>query len=180
MFVKRRPWLRAAEGPGSGGSGEGTPPEARESQPGGEEGEKDYKALYEEVTKERDTWKGHARTWEDRAKENKSAAEKLKELEDAGKSDAEKLASRAEQLEQELAEERSEKNALKRKLIAAEEKLTPEDYEFLPDTDDEDVLRKFAKRLAASNGPGAEDPHQGRGGSTSSRDAIIERAKNLK
>lgn len=40
-------------------------------------------------------WKRHARTWEQRAKENADAAKKLKELEDAKKSDLDKANERA-------------------------------------------------------------------------------------
>ena len=54
-------------------------------------------------------WKAEARKWEQRAKENKSAAEKLKELEDAKKTEAQRLAeerdshkTRAEKVEGEL------------------------------------------------------------------------------
>lgn len=39
-------------------------------------------------------WKAEARKWERRAKENKSAAEKLAEIEEANKSEAQKLADR--------------------------------------------------------------------------------------
>lgn len=54
-------------------------------------------------------WKAEARKWEQRAKENKTAAEKLKELEDAKKTEAQRLAeerdshkTRAEKVEGEL------------------------------------------------------------------------------
>ena len=49
--------------------------------------ERDWKAEYEKVL-------AQSRKWEQRAKENKDAAAKLTELEDASKTDAERLALR--------------------------------------------------------------------------------------
>lgn len=68
------------------------------SKPG--EPQKDWRAEYEKAI-------AQSRKWEQRAKENKDAAAKLSELEDASKTDAEKLADavkRAESAEQRLAE----------------------------------------------------------------------------
>lgn len=45
----------------------------------------------EELQAELATWKGHARTWEDRAKENKTAAEQLAELKKAELTETERL-----------------------------------------------------------------------------------------
>ena len=58
--------------------------------------EVDYKAKYEEAL-------GHSRTWESRAKANKEAADELKQLKDAQKSEAERTADRIKQLEAENA-----------------------------------------------------------------------------
>lgn len=44
-------------------------------------------------------WKSEARKWESRAKQNKEAAERLKELEDSKKSEQEKLTERLSDLE---------------------------------------------------------------------------------
>lgn len=58
-------------------------------------------ATIETLTKERDDWKGHARTWETRAGESQA---KVKEYEDAAnqdKSETEKLADRLAALEKE-------------------------------------------------------------------------------
>lgn len=54
------------------------------------------------ATPETDTtdWKAEARKWEARAKENRTAAEKLAQLEDANKSETEKLADKLTQAEQ--------------------------------------------------------------------------------
>ncbi len=64
------------------------------------EPEKNWKAEYEKLLK-------HSRTWEDKAKRLKDKADRLDELEEASKSDAEKLADatkRAESAEAKLAE----------------------------------------------------------------------------
>lgn len=66
----------------------------------------------EELQAELSTWKGHARTWEDRAKENKTAAEKLAELE------KEKL-TETERLQLELTELRAERERDGRALLLA-------------------------------------------------------------
>jgi len=66
----------------------------------GSESEKDWKAEYEKVL-------AQSRKWETRAKSNSEAAKKLAELEDASKTDAERLADatkRAEEAERKVAE----------------------------------------------------------------------------
>lgn len=59
-------------------------------------GEKDWKA-------EAEKWKGFARKHEDQAKANADAAKRLQEIEDAAKSEAQRLAERAEKAEKALA-----------------------------------------------------------------------------
>jgi hypothetical protein len=49
-------------------------------------------------------WRAEAKKWETRAKENKSAADKLAEIENANKSEAEKLQARAEAAEKRAAD----------------------------------------------------------------------------
>lgn len=49
-------------------------------------------------------WKGEARKWESRAKENAAAAKRLQEIEDAQKSETEKLLARAEAAEKRAAD----------------------------------------------------------------------------
>lgn len=49
-------------------------------------------------------WKAEARKWEQRAKDNKSAAEKLAEIEEASKTEAQKQAERTATLEAKVAE----------------------------------------------------------------------------
>ena len=96
----------------------------------------------------------------------------------------EKAAERLHQAEAELKTTRERVAELEgkslRQAIATEEGVhDPEDVKLLLGVSgDEAVLRAFAKRLA-TGGQGAEAPGQGVAGNTSSRDSIIERAKNL-
>ena len=196
MFVKTRPWLRFFSKPGeTGGSGSEKPAEDKKNKDGGSAdddadsgnsdddgsdagaGESDAEALktrIAELEKERDTWKGHARTWEERAKKSKN---------DDGDS-SEDFEQRLSELEATLKAKDEELQASRKAelvtRVAAEFALSDEDREFLPDSDNEELLRKHAERLATPKPRGsAEAPNQGRGRGGSSRDAIIERAKNL-
>lgn len=88
----------------------------------------------------------HAREWEKRAKENAKAAERLKELEDAQKSDAEKTAERLRETEaRALAAER---DALRFK-VAAKFQIGDEDADLFLTGSDEETLTKQAERLTA-------------------------------
>lgn len=104
----------------------------------------------EDLQKEIETWKGHARTWENRAKENKSAADRIKEIEDANKSELEKAQERLAELEREL---NSSKEQTLRSNIIAEFSLDPEDAAVLLTASDEEGLRAQAERLAAKAAP---------------------------
>lgn len=59
-------------------------------------------AVVTEPSKPETDWKAEARKWEGRAKENSNAADRLKELEDAQKSEIEKATARAEAAEKAL------------------------------------------------------------------------------
>lgn len=184
MFDKRRPWLRffAAEDNGGGSGQENPDPEngggdtsekgdTESKTDGGDGGElQRLQKLLDETQRERDTWKGHARTWEERAKKHKNETN----------GDVEE---RLSDLEQKLQEKDQELQASRKAelitRIASEFKLSDDDREFLPDTEDEDTLRRHAERLATPTRRGAEDPFQGRGSGISSRDAIIARAKSI-
>jgi len=100
----------------------------------------------EDLQKELETWKGHARTWEDRAKANKTAADKLKEIEDANKTELEKALERVTALETEL---NSSKQSALRSSIIAEFKIDQEDAEIFLTAQDEETLRLQAEKLAA-------------------------------
>lgn len=186
MFDKRRPWLRyfAAEDNGGGSGQENSDPEnggGDTPEKGGTEAKTDgddggdsefqrLQKLLEETQRERDTWKGHARTWEERAKKHKN---------ETGGDVEERLTELEQKLQQKDLELQASRKAELVTRIASEFKLNDDDREFLPDTEDEDTLRRHAERLATPKPRGAEDPFQGRGSGISSRDAIIARAKSI-
>ncbi|MFI5505196.1 Uncharacterised protein [Corynebacterium kutscheri] len=120
-------------------------------------------------------WKAHAKLWEKRAKDNQRAAEKLKELEDANKTELEKAYERIEELE---AEKTKVATTLCRNTVAKEYNLTDEEAEMFL-TGSEETMRMQAKVLAKRHRVG-EDPGQGRGSNAGiDRQAIIDRAKQL-
>lgn len=184
MHRNHRYWfLRFVEG--TEGANAGGAPAAGAGEKSGETSgdtggvhEVDWEARAKELEVDRDKWKGFARTWEDRAKENQSAASRLKELEGEGKSDAQKLEEREAQLQEREAELATREHKALVATIAAEEGVSKDDFEFFPDSNDEEVLRKFAKRLAAGSGRGAESNNFG-GSTGASKEAVINRVKNL-
>ena len=195
MFVNR-PWLKFVVNPGEfGGSGSenpaGSTPNPAEGGEGDEnqsgdsnddkpgDGEPDAESLkvrIAELEKDRDKWKTHARTWEDRAKSKKENS-----ADESSKSDIQRLEAELAELREASEKREAEVAARERKAliatIAAEEGVTAKDIEFLPDSDDEDVVRKFAKRLA-SGGRGPESNNFG-GSTGTSKEAVIDRVKNL-
>lgn len=110
-------------------------------------------------------WKAEARKWESRAKENKSAAERLAEIEEQQKTAEQKAAERLAAAEKAASE--AEAKVLRRD-IAIEHKLSAEDAALLDTITDETALRSLAARLAAAGEPGARtprpDPNQGKTG----------------
>lgn len=90
-------------------------------------------------------WKAEARKWEARAKENKSAAEKLQELEDAKKSEIQKAQEVAHAAQAELAATRAEATRLR---VAAKHGIG-EDHLDLLSGDDEEELEAKASKLAS-------------------------------
>lgn len=117
-------------------------------------------------------WKSEARKWEQRAKQNREAAErgeealkKLAEIEDAEKSETQRL---QEQVEALTVERDAANLAALRSRVMAEFQVSPEDAELWLTSNDEDILRKQAERLAEMNRSRApEAPNQGRGGGNS-------------
>lgn len=74
--------------------------------PGSDDPERDWKAEYEKAMAERDKLVAQSRKWEERAKANKAKADKADQMEEASKTDAEKLSDavkRAEKAESKLA-----------------------------------------------------------------------------
>ncbi|HHX46968.1 MAG TPA: hypothetical protein GX718_06300 [Brevibacterium sp.] len=113
-------------------------------------------------------WKAEARKWEQRAKENKSAAEELSQIKDAQKSDAERA---ADALAQAQADAESARAELLRYRVAAEHGITDaEDIALFLTGTDADTLTKQAARLAARAVDESKpriprpDPNQGRSG----------------
>ena len=75
--------------------------------PGSDDPERDWKAEYEKAMAERDKLVAQSRKWEERAKANKAKADKADQMEEASKTDAEKLSDavkRAEKAESKLRE----------------------------------------------------------------------------
>jgi hypothetical protein len=143
-----RPWLRYIE-PVDGAEGD-TPPDG------------------DKPADENTDWKAESRKWEARAKENaakakvnEGAAQRLKEIEDADKSEAEKAAARAEAAEKRAAE--AEAKALRAEVAAS--KGVP--VELLSgSTKDEmvaaaDSLIKFREEASGPRAP-RPDPNQGK------------------
>jgi hypothetical protein len=91
----------------------------------------------EPPTKPETDWKAEAKKWETRAKENKSAAEKLAALEESQKSEQQKLMERAEAAERDRDAMRTEALRLR---IAAEKGLTPKQAARLRGTSEEELL----------------------------------------
>lgn len=88
-------------------------------------------------------WQAEARKWEKRAKENKSAADKLAEIEESKKTEIQKAMERAEQAEQRINELEREKTRLS--VIASHG--IPEDYQDLIKGDSEEDLAASAEKV---------------------------------
>lgn len=99
----------------------------------------------------------HARTWEKRAKENADAAKKLADIEEASKTEAQKLQDRLAATEKELTEHRVRDI---RARAAREAGLDADMAEFLTASDAESALTQ-AKALAKRIQPAKPDLRQG-------------------
>ncbi|WP_143203963.1 hypothetical protein [Streptomyces kebangsaanensis] len=95
-------------------------------------------------------WKAEARKWETRAKENSDAAQRLREIEDAQKTEQQRLAEAKETAEKDAAAARSE--ALRWR-IAARHQISDEDAEIFLTGGDEETLTRQAARLVALRTP---------------------------
>lgn len=115
--------------------------------------ETDWKAKFEEQQK-------FSRTWEQRAKDNKAAADKLAALEESQKTAEQKAADRLAEAERLTAEANAK---LTRREVALDHKLTAADAALLDTITDEAAMRALAARLALAEGPRAPrpDPNQG-------------------
>lgn len=102
-----------------------------------------------------DFWKQKAREQEKRAKENASAAQRLAEIEEANKTEAQKGAERLAAAEREAVQARRE--ALRFK-VAAKFAIGDEDVDLFLTGEDEETLTKQAQRLTTRD---AERKKQG-------------------
>lgn len=98
----------------------------------------------DDSTKPEVDWKSKAREWEKRAKANADAATKLAELEEAQKTNEQKLADAKTAAEQDAANARAE--ALRWR-VAAKHGISDEDAELFLTGTDEATLTKQAERL---------------------------------
>lgn len=108
-----------------------------------------------DLAKEAEKWKAIARKHEERAKANAEAAARLKEMEDAGKTEAEKLQSALAE-----AQAQARKSTVKAlKLEVANEKGLPASLaKFLPDTENEVDMMQAADELLEASGAGLDTP----------------------
>lgn len=112
---------------------------------------------------EAEKWKSHSRKNEEKAKANADAAAKLREIEDANKSEQEKL---AEALEAARNDANTTKAELARMRAAVKYGLSEDDLELLGSGDADEIetrAEKLAARLAASTKPEGSRPVTGLG-----------------
>lgn len=128
---------------------EATEPTAPEAAPAQEQPKPAWEELFKGMTPEKvKEALDNSRKWESRAKDNKAAADRLAEIEEATKTEAQKQAERLASLEREAQQARTE--ALRFK-IASKFQITDEDAELFLTGSDEDTLTKQAERLAQRN-----------------------------
>ena len=96
-------------------------------------------------SKEAEKWKALARKHEEAAKTNAGAAKRITEIEEASKTETQKLAERAEAAEKAAAAAQREMSRLR---VLSEVSLPADLHEFVVG-DDEDELRAKAQKLAA-------------------------------
>lgn len=137
----------------------------------------------ESPTKPETDWKAEAKKWETRAKENKTAAERLAQLEESQKTEQQKLAERLAEAERERDQIRTEALRLR---IAADKGLTPKQAARLRGASEEELLADADELLAefGSTGPrrpsgdvgqGARDTPQAPTDPKSLADAVLAR-----
>ncbi len=138
-------------GPGAGGGAEGGD-EAEPDQPdkggegaGNEGGETDWKA-------EAEKWKAFSRKHEGQAKANADAAKRLAEIEEASKSEAEKITERAATAEKAAAERAAElarlRVAMRKGLTETQAKRLIGDTEEALEADADELLASFQREEA--------------------------------
>jgi hypothetical protein len=142
----KAPWLRFLEGDGTDtpGStpGTGTPAGEQQPKPTG-----DGKPPAQEDNKT--DWKAEARKWEQRAKENNKAAERLKEIEDAEKSELEKEREKREAAERKVQEFEAKETRRELAEKVAREKRVPVQLLMRGGGDTEEDMRSYADDILA-------------------------------
>lgn len=137
-----------------------------------EGGEKstDWESKYREMQE-------HSRLWEKRAKDNKAAAEKLAEIEDRDKSEAERMSERLDELTR---ERDTAVMASVRASVALEYGLGKDDAELFLTASDEDTMRRQAEELSkrvVRKSP--EDRNQGVSGDRSTKESASQWFESL-
>ena len=99
-------------------------------------------------------WKAEARKWEARAKENKTAAEKLQELEEAKKSELQKAQEAADKAQKQAEEALAEAARLR---IAAKHGIGEDHLDLLTGSSDDELEAK-AQKLSALIKSTTEEP----------------------
>ena len=127
-------------------------------------------------------WKQKAREQEKRAKDNATAAQRLAEIEDAQKSEAEKVADRIAKAEAEVASVPSKvADALREHLVVLHE-IDKDDAElFLTATEPELLLKQVTRLVGQSDKRKKTNvvPREGQTSSTSGDDEVREFARGL-
>lgn len=130
-----------------------------------------------------DFWKSKAREQEKRAKANADAAARLKDIEDAQKSESEKVADRIAKAESEVAAvPQRVADSLREHLIDLH-KIDAEDADLFLTATTPELLIKQANRLLAQTKSGPKpnpqqgNPSEGRGGTLTAGRALYESAK---
>lgn len=152
MNKKNMPWIRRIEGADEGP----VPNEGAEKHP--DEDKTDWQA-------EAEKWKKFSRTWEDRAKENEEAQKRLAEIEDAGKSELEKVQAELKAAQDAVAKANEDAAKATRLAMRADIAnafgISAADRDLYLTADDEATLKKQAEGLSKRRGP--ENPNQGKG-----------------
>lgn len=130
----------------------------------------DLQSQIKTLTDELTTWKGHARTWEERSKANKEAADQLATIQADLDARSNELAEKVAEIESLNTSKLDLEAQLSRSAVALKFGLTAEDAALL--TGDAESMEKLASRIAGPRAP-KPDNHQGRGSEaapTSTRD----------
>lgn len=138
---KLKPWLRFVEGDEGGSATDTTSTDGDTDVQDGQsddDSDVDWKAKYEAMRSE-------MRKQEDRAKANKDAAEKLKQLEEAGKPDDQKVSEELAEAQKAAADAQLE---VRRYRMAAKYGLTDEQADLYLTDPDEERMEEQAKGLS--------------------------------